>query len=140
HHIGEKIEDSVWKHRNLVFAAIGIFVYVGGEVAIGSSIANYLALDNIGGFLSPAAIPDAATRYRAALGEAARYISVYWMGAMVGRFIGSGLLQKIKPSKLLAFAAMMAGLLATTSVFTNGHVAMNASSLLGLIFCSSPEP
>src|SRR6266516_589709 len=79
HHIGEKIEDSVWKHRNLVFAAIGI------------SIAKYLALDNIGGFLSPAAIPDAATRYRAALGEAARYISVYWMGAMVGRFIGSGL-------------------------------------------------
>src|SRR5262252_2096602 len=53
HHIGEKIDDSVWKHPNLVFGAIGIFVYVGGEVAIGSSIANYLALDNIGGFLSP---------------------------------------------------------------------------------------
>src|SRR5690242_21226014 len=114
HHIGEEIEDSVWKHPNLVFAAIGIFVYVGGEVAIGSSIANYLALDNIGGFLSPAAIPDAAARYRSALGEAARYISVYWMGAMFGRFIGSGLLQKIKPAKLLAFAAVMAGLLVTT--------------------------
>src|SRR5207253_6604670 len=97
-----------------------------------SSIANYLALDNIGGFLSPAAMPDAATRYRAALGEAARYISVYWMGAMVGRFIGSGLLQKIKPSKLLAFAAMMAGLLATTSVFTNGHVAMWTILSVGL--------
>src|SRR5947207_2237073 len=132
HHIGERIEDSVWKHPNLIFGAIGIFVYVGGEVAIGSSIANYLALDNIGGFLSPAAIPDAATRYRAALGEAARYISVYWMGAMVGRFIGSGLLQKIKPSKLLAFAAIMAGLLATTSVFTNGHVAMWTILSVGL--------
>jgi FHS family L-fucose permease-like MFS transporter len=124
HHIGEKIADSVWKHPNLVFGAIGIFVYVGGEVAIGSSIANYLALDNIGGFLSPVQIPDAALRYRAALGEAAKYISVYWMGAMFGRFIGSGLLQKIKPSKLLAFAAVMAGLLVTTSVFTNGHIAM----------------
>src|SRR5215470_4436509 len=124
HHIGEKIDDSVWKHPNLVFGAIGIFVYVGGEVAIGSSIANYLALDNIGGFLSPVAIPDAAARYRAALGEAAKYISVYWMGAMFGRFIGSGLLQKIKPAKLLAFAAIMAGLLVTTSVFTNGPVAM----------------
>lgn len=124
HHIGERIEDSVWKHPNLIFGAIGIFVYVGGEVAIGSSIANYLALDNIGGFLSPGAIPDAAARYRTALGEAARYISVYWMGAMFGRFIGSGLLQKIKPAKLLAFAAVMAGLLVTTSVFTSGHVAM----------------
>src|ERR1700730_13016499 len=42
HQIGEKINDTVWRHRNLVFGAIGIFVYVGGEVAIGRSIANYL--------------------------------------------------------------------------------------------------
>ncbi|OLC95804.1 MAG: glucose/galactose MFS transporter [Acidobacteria bacterium] len=132
HHIGEKISDSVWRHPNLVFGAIGIFVYVGGEVAIGSSIANYLALDNIGGFLSAAAIPDAAARYRAALGEAAKYISLYWMGAMIGRFIGSALLQKIKPGKLLAFAAMMAGLLVTTSVLTSGHVAMWSILSVGL--------
>jgi MFS transporter, FHS family, L-fucose permease len=132
HHIGEKINDSVWRHPNLVFGAIGIFVYVGGEVAIGSSIANYLALDNIGGFLSPAAFPDAAARYRAALSEAARYISLYWMGAMIGRFIGSALLQKIKPGKLLAFAAIMAGLLVTTSVLTNGHIAMWSILSVGL--------
>ncbi len=131
HHIGERIEDSVWKHPNLVFGAIGIFVYVGGEVAIGSSIANYLALDNIGAFLSPATIPDAAARYRAALGEAAKYISVYWMGAMFGRFIGSGLLQKIRPAKLLALAAIMAGLLVITSVLTNGPIAMWAILSVG---------
>jgi len=124
HHIGEKIDDSVWKHPNLVFGAIGIFVYVGGEVAIGSSIANYLALDNIGGFISPASIPDAATRYHAALGEAAKYISLYWGGAMVGRFIGAALLQKIKAGKLLALNAIMAALLVTISVMTSGHVAM----------------
>jgi len=131
HHIGERIEDSVWKHPNLIFGAIGIFVYVGGEVAIGSSIANYLALDNIGEFLSPATIPDAAARYRAALGEAAKYISVYWMGAMFGRFIGSGLLQKIRPAKLLAIAAIMAGLLVITSVLTNGPIAMWAILSVG---------
>src|SRR5213082_3538998 len=131
HHIGERIEDSVWKHPNLIFGAIGIFVYVGGEVAIGSSIANYLALDNIGAFLSPATIPDAAARYRAALGEAAKYISVYWMGAMFGRFIGSGLLQKIRPAKLLALAAIMAGLLVITSVLTNGPIAMWAILSVG---------
>ncbi len=131
HHIGERIEDSVWKHPNLIFGAIGIFVYVGGEVAIGSSIANYLALDNIGEFLSPATIPDAAARYRAALGEAAKYISVYWMGAMFGRFIGSGLLQKIRPAKLLALAAIMAGLLVITSVLTNGPIAMWAILSVG---------
>jgi MFS transporter, FHS family, L-fucose permease len=132
HHIGEQINDSIWKHPNLLFGAIGIFVYVGGEVAIGSSIANYLALDNIGGFLSPSAIPDAASRYRAALGEAAKFISLYWGGAMIGRFIGAALLQKIKAGKLLALSAIMAALLVTVSVLTNGHVAMWTILSVGL--------
>jgi MFS transporter, FHS family, L-fucose permease len=132
HHIGEKLSDSLWKHPNLVFGAIGIFVYVGGEVAIGSSIANYLALDNIGHLISPSTIPDAAARYHAALGQAARYISLYWLGAMVGRFIGSALLQKIKAGKLLALAAIMAALLVTVSVLTAGHVAMWSILAVGL--------
>ncbi|HME31999.1 MAG TPA: sugar MFS transporter [Terriglobales bacterium] len=132
HHIGQKVGDSVWKHPNLVFGAIGIFIYVGGEVAIGSSIANYLALDNIGRFVSPSSIPDAATRYHAALAEAAKYISLYWGGAMVGRFIGSALLQKIKTSKLLAFAAIMAGLLVMVSVLSSGPVAMWSILAVGL--------
>jgi FHS family L-fucose permease-like MFS transporter len=132
HHIGEKVADSIWKHPNLIFGAIGIFVYVGGEVAIGSSIANYLALDNIGGFISPSSIADAGARYRSALGVAAGYISLYWLGAMVGRFIGSALLQKIKPGKLLALAAIMATLLVTVSVVTNGHVAMWSILAVGL--------
>src|SRR5467141_3158405 len=130
HHIGEKINDSIWKHPNLIFGAIGIFVYVGGEVAIGSSIANYLALPNIGGFAS--SIVDPATRYHAALGEAARYISAYWLGAMIGRFIGSAILQKVKAGKLLALCAIMAALLVSVSVLTNGHVAMYSILAVGL--------
>lgn len=132
HHIGQKVNDSLWKHPNLVFGAVGIFVYVGGEVAIGSSIANYLALDNIGHLISPSTIADAATRYHAALGQAARYISLYWLGAMVGRFIGSALLQKIKAGKLLALCAVMAALLVTVSVLTTGHVAMWSILAVGL--------
>jgi MFS transporter, FHS family, L-fucose permease len=132
HHHGEKINDSIWKHPNLLFGAIGIFVYVGAEVAIGSSIANYLGLDNIGGFISSSSIPDAAERYRAALAEAAKYISLYWGGAMVGRFIGSGMLQKIKASTLLALAAIVAGLLVTVSVLSTGHVAMWSILAVGL--------
>lgn len=130
HRIGEKVNDSLWKHPNLVFGAIGIFVYVGGEVAIGSSIANYLALPNIGGFAAD--ITDPVTRYHAALAEAARYISSYWLGAMIGRFIGSALLQKIKPGKLLAFAAVMAALLVTVSVASHGHAAMWSILSVGL--------
>ena len=130
HHIGQKVNDSVWKHPNLVFAAIGIFMYVGGEVAIGSSIANYLALPNIGGFAPD--IADPAARYHAALGEAARYISVYWLGAMIGRFIGSAILQKVKAGTLLALFAVMAVLLVGISVLSGGHIAMWSILAVGL--------
>ena len=63
----EEVSDSIWRHPNLVFGAIAIFVYVGAEVAIGSSIANYLALDNIGHFISASTLPDPALRYQEAL-------------------------------------------------------------------------
>ena len=36
HKVGEKVNDSIWRHPNLIFGAIAIFVYVGGEVSIGS--------------------------------------------------------------------------------------------------------
>jgi FHS family L-fucose permease-like MFS transporter len=130
HRIGEKVNDSLWKHPNLLFGAIGIFVYVGGEVAIGSSIANYLALPNIGGFAS--SIADPATRYHAGLVEAAKYISLYWLGAMIGRFVGSAILQKVKAGKLLALCAVMAALLVTVSVLTSGQLAMWSILAVGL--------
>lgn len=130
HHIGEKVADSVWKHPNLVYGAIGIFVYVGAEVAIGSDIANYLALPNIGHF--SADIADPAARYHAALAVAARYISLYWLGAMVGRFIGSAVLQKVKTSKVLGFCAAMAAVLVMVSVLSSGHVAMWSVLIIGL--------
>jgi FHS family L-fucose permease-like MFS transporter len=132
HHIGEKVNDSIWKHPNLIFGAIGIFVYVGAEVSIGSYISNYLALDNIGHFINPLSVPDPVTRYHAAMAIAAQYISVYWLGAMIGRFIGSALLQKIKAGKLLGLAAFVAALLVAISVLSSGHIAMWSILLVGL--------
>lgn len=132
HHIGEKVDDSIWKHPNLIFGAVAIFVYVGAEVAIGSSIANYLGLDNIGHLVSPSAIPDASHRYQEALRAAAKYISLYWLGAMVGRFIGSAILQKVKTRPVLAICSVMAGLLVTVSVLSSGPVAMWSILLVGL--------
>jgi FHS family L-fucose permease-like MFS transporter len=129
-HSGEKINDSIWKHPNCPYGAIAIFVYVGAEVAIGSSIANYLALPNIGHFAQNVA--DPATRYHSALAVAARYISIYWLGAMVGRFIGSAVLQKVKTSRVLAFCATMAALLVVVTVVSNGHFAMWSVLAIGL--------
>jgi MFS transporter, FHS family, L-fucose permease len=132
HHLGEHVTDSIWQHPNLIFGAIGIFLYVGAEVSIGSSISNYLALDNIGHLISPGTIPDAAVRYRSALGLAARYISLYWGGAMIGRFAGSAILRKVQPRRLLALNAMVAILLVIFSVSTSGHAAMWSILTVGL--------
>jgi FHS family L-fucose permease-like MFS transporter len=106
---GEKVSDSIWKHPNLYFGALGIFAYVGAEVSIGSFLVNYFGLPGIAG-LSPK--------------SAAGYVSFYWGGAMIGRFLGAGLLRRFKPGYLLAICALVAGALVMTSMALTGHIAM----------------
>jgi MFS transporter, FHS family, L-fucose permease len=101
--------DSIWRHSHLVLGAIGIFVYVGAEVSIGSFLVNYFSQPDIGNISERVA---------------AGFVSFYWGGAMVGRFIGSALQQKIKPNKVLGVAAIMAAVLVGASMLTLGHVAM----------------
>lgn len=110
-HAGElaKSHDSIWKHRNLVLGALGIFVYVGAEVSIGSFLVNYMKDPLIAGF------PEKL---------AARYLVLYWGGAMVGRFIGAALLQKVSTRRLLGTFAGVAMALVLTSMLTSGHLAM----------------
>jgi MFS transporter, FHS family, L-fucose permease len=109
HPLGQKVGDSIWKHRNLVLGAVGIFTYVGAEVAIGSFLVNYFSQSYIAGVTEK---------------EAAKFVSLYWGGAMVGRFIGAYLLRKMKTGHLLGFNAFVAALLVTISMLTTGHVAM----------------
>ncbi len=106
---GEKVKDSIWKHPNLLFGAIGIFAYVGAEVSIGSFLVNYFGLPEIAGFSAK---------------TAAGFVSFYWGGAMIGRFLGAPLLQRFKPGYLLAICAIAAGALVTTSMVLSGHIAM----------------
>ena len=108
---------SVWKQRHLVLGALAIFVYVGAEVSIGSFLVNYLSQPYI------ANIP---------VQTAARYVSLYWGGAMVGRFIGSALLQKVRTGTLLGVFAIIAGLLISASMLTAGHTAMWSILAIGL--------
>jgi MFS transporter, FHS family, L-fucose permease len=114
---GEKIKDSIWKHPNLLFGALGIFAYVGAEVSIGSFMVNYLGQSEIAG-LSPKI--------------AAGYVSFYWAGAMVGRFIGAAVLQRVKTGHLLAICAVCTATLVTFSILTTGHVAMWSMIAVGL--------
>jgi FHS family L-fucose permease-like MFS transporter len=108
---------SVWRYRHLVLGAVGIFVYVGAEVSIGSFLVNYFNDPNIGNLSRQAA---------------AGYLSFYWGGAMVGRFIGSALLQKIRTGTLLGIFAIVACLLVCTSMLSFGHVAMWSIITVGL--------
>ncbi|MCG9714734.1 sugar MFS transporter [Shewanella insulae] len=112
--------DSVLSYRHLVLGAIGIFVYVGGEVSIGSYLVSFMGLPEISGLAEH---------------DAGRYLSYYWGGAMVGRFIGAIAMQKIAAGKALAFNAMCSVLLILIAICTNGALAMWALLAVGL--CNS---
>jgi FHS family L-fucose permease-like MFS transporter len=62
---------------------------------------------------------------------AAKFVAFYWGGAMVGRFIGSALLQKVKTGSLLGLCGICAAGLVATSMLTTGHLAMYSIILVG---------
>ncbi len=128
--------DSMWRHPHVVFGAIGIFVYVGAEVAIGSFLINYFARPEIGGL---ATTPDgsalhiaSATLLRFLARFLGSWVPLYWGGLMLGRFIGSALLQRLRAGKLLALCAICAAILVVISMLANGSLAVWSILLVGL--------
>ena len=116
----ESPNDSAWDHRHLVLGAVAIFVYVGAEVAIGSFLVSFLGEANIAGLEES---------------EAAHYIPYYWGGAMVGRFIGAAVMQKVNAGYVLGFNAVCAVLCIALTIVSSGEVAMWSILLVGL--CNS---
>jgi FHS family L-fucose permease-like MFS transporter len=110
-------DESAWKFRHLRLGAIGIFVYVGAEVAIGSLMINFLGQPSMGGMSHAAA---------------AEYVSLYWGGAMVGRLIGFFALKWISAPKALTFVAVLALIFVATAILGHGHVALWAIVSCGL--------
>jgi MFS transporter, FHS family, L-fucose permease len=109
--------ESAWKYRHLVLGAIGIFVYVGGEVAIGSFLVNYISQPSIGAM---------------SVETAGKYVSLYWGGAMVGRFIGAAVMRYVRPGRVLTVHALAVMTLVVTAMLTTGHVSMWAILAVGL--------
>ncbi len=112
--------SDLFRHKHLVLGTIGIFVYVGGEVSIGSFLINFMEDPNIAGMNASAA---------------AHYVSLYWGGAMVGRFIGFAVMRTISPGKALAFNATASIALIAIATFGGGKVAMYAILAVGM--CNS---
>jgi FHS family L-fucose permease-like MFS transporter len=111
------VNDSIWKHPNLMLGAVGIFTYVGAEVSIGSFLVNFFGLPEIAGFSAK---------------TAAGFVSFYWAGAMIGRFLGAGLLRRIRPGNLLGLCAICAATLVSASMILGGHTAMWSILSVGL--------
>jgi FHS family L-fucose permease-like MFS transporter len=111
------VSGSLWQHKNLVLGTIGIFLYVGGEVSIGSFLINFIGEPSIAGL---------------AHADAALYVSYYWGGAMVGRFVGSAVMRKLSPGRVLAFNALVAIALVLAAAFGHGRTAMWALLAVGL--------
>ncbi|MGZ0079173.1 L-fucose:H+ symporter permease [Methylomonas sp. YC3] len=114
------VDGSAWHYSHLLLGAVAIFVYVGGEVSIGSFLVNFLGEPHIAGLAEQ---------------EAGKYVSFYWGGAMVGRFIGSAVMQKIHPGKVLAFNALAAAGLVLATMLGSGTLAMLTILAVGL--CNS---
>ncbi len=131
---------NAFKHKVLKMGAIGIFLYVGAEVAIGSYLVNYFI--NMG-------LPEAirASAWMSSISEmvvqqdlanvdnkaiVGAFVVFYWSGAMVGRFIGAYLTKIIDASKVLAIFATLAILMLAISMFTSGFVAMWSILFVGL--------
>jgi FHS family L-fucose permease-like MFS transporter len=110
-------EDSVFHYPHLLLGAVAIFLYVGAEVSIGSFLVNYFSYPNIGGMSEQVA---------------ARYVSLYWGGAMVGRFIGSAVLARVRPNRALGVVAIVACALVSISILSFGHLAVWSILLVGL--------
>lgn len=104
-------------HSHLRWGVLAIFVYVGAEVSIGSFLINYISAPDTGAL-------DQAT--------ASKYLSLYWGGAMVGRFIGAALMTVVDARKLLALFAAIACALLVTTMATSGSVAMWSVLAIGL--------
>lgn len=113
-------KKSIWQFPHLLLGALAIFMYVGAEVSVASFLTSLLGEDHIAG-LKPE--------------NAGRYLSFYWGGLMVGRFLGAAILQKMKSQNLLAIMAIAAMILLVIGIMSTGWITAWAIILVG--FCNA---
>ncbi len=110
--------DSLWRHSRLLFGLGAIFFYVGAEVSVSSFLISYISSARVG------AMSHAA---------ASSYVSLFWGGAMLGRFAGSGVMRLVPATSVLAAVALGAIALLAITMLASGHAALWAIVLVGLM-------
>src|SRR5690606_20484244 len=76
----ERRKHSLWKHRNLVFGVPAIFIYLIAEIGVSNLFVNFVSQ------------PDIANLTHE---QAGNYLTLLWGGMMVGRFLGSAIMQRV---------------------------------------------
>ena len=130
----------VLRNRNLVLGALGIFFYVGAEVALGSYMVNYFLSLNLSEvvqntpFMRNIAewVLNSGITTSSAMAVVGVFVAFYWTGAMIGRFVGSYLTKLINPAKVLAVFAVGAITMVLISSFSVGLIAMWTLISVGL--------
>ena len=120
------------KHKRLSLGVIGIFVYVGAEVAIGSYLINYFMDMNLAEVIRQNELMNTIAQFVHGAdlqtidekGVVAAFGIFDWSGAMVGRFVGSYLTKVFQPQKVLSIFALLAIVSILVSMFTTGLISM----------------
>jgi MFS transporter, FHS family, L-fucose permease len=110
---------SIWAFRHTVLGALAIFLYVGVEVGLATAMVLYFS-DALHGGLHALSVP-----------EAQKLVVYYWLGALIGRLLGSWMMTRIKAGKLLGIFGIIAATLVLVSILTSGYVAIGALILAG---------
>ncbi|WP_370385528.1 sugar MFS transporter [Novosphingobium sp. EMRT-2] len=113
----ERRKLSLWKHRNLVFGVPAIFIYLIAEIGVANLFVNFVSQPTIANLTHE---------------QAGRYLTFLWGGMMVGRFLGSAIMQKIDAARVLAAFSVGAFVVMLVTVFTTGPAAMWSLILVGL--------
>ena len=113
----DRKHHSLWNHRNLVFGIGAIFIYLIAEIGVGNLFVNFVSRPEIGNMTTE---------------QAGRYLTLLWGGMMVGRFVGSAIMQKVDAGIVLAVFSIGAFVVMMVTVFTQGEVAMWSLILVGL--------
>ena len=134
---------SLLKNKLMLMGALGIFVYVGAEVAIGSFLVNYFNDMNLAILVAEndtmmnIANTIASTFNKSFSNSDPKsllgiFIIFYWGGAMIGRFVGAYLTKIIPPGKVLSIFALLAIVMIAISINTQGLISMWSILAVGL--------
>jgi len=113
----ERKHHSLWRHRNLVFGIPAIFIYLIAEIGVANLFVNFVSQPTIANLTHE---------------QAGRYLTFLWGGMMVGRFVGSAIMQKVRAETVLAAFSIGAFVVMMITVFAHGPVAMWSLILVGL--------